>query len=244
MEVHAIVKAYIIPGLTTPSINQVFFSSQKDKGSATTEGPNVSHIDAFFARFLEFNYDKNKPAADEYQRLRKRRNKKLLREFREAFRKEFNLSFHNAEKHLDWKSLCEVIECTLKELEDRVGIAWLKKGLELIIGLQTVHVNIYDVLHRKRTLEKNPNTEAVVKFETIGELALYSARESKIYPLSLAQGGALAVMLRRFSAKSSEDPNDPRNRARKRKEEKAGKGNDGQQKDNQENGAQKGGKGD
>ncbi|KAF8244306.1 hypothetical protein K440DRAFT_663562 [Wilcoxina mikolae CBS 423.85] len=148
-------------------------------------------IDSFFASYPSFPYDPLRPAAAEFQRLRKHQkwagNSKEANDARQrfhvAFEAEFNSTFGEV---TDWRRLCDVL-----------GVVPVPDSLtKAKKALAPINVNIFDLLQHERAVQRGEKVQ-LMKFPDVRALAKYSKKHKKIYPKARAkQQGAVRFMLR------------------------------------------------
>ncbi|KAJ3997377.1 hypothetical protein F5050DRAFT_1435198 [Lentinula boryana] len=159
--------------------------------SSPTQSEASNPIQAFFEHYGLFDYNPARETMAQFWELCDLYNwdgesderKEALAEIRGAIAQQFNAFYgSDAESLNGWHSLYQALQ--IADIPDTV------QGCKDMI--ETIHVNICDLVDHKEDVPKKHRTEA--------ELAEYSRRTGKIYPRENAYaGGLLRFLLRQIT---------------------------------------------
>ncbi|KAI5840874.1 hypothetical protein DFP73DRAFT_178054 [Morchella snyderi] len=155
----------------------------------TLQEQSSGALDTYYSNYPNFLYNPQQPPMMEFQRLMQHQHwgprdeayERARAEFFEAFAEEFASYFGSDQVDItSWQQLCEdlgvePIPATITQCRKR---------------LQQLNVNIYDLLHFKRT------GAAFELFPTVKELRKYTKQKKLIFPKAKAKEGPLRFLLR------------------------------------------------
>ncbi|MCJ1377447.1 hypothetical protein MMC17_000542 [Xylographa soralifera] len=189
---HACKYAHIagMTGVKTKNPTRYISHKSKSKRGPKHHVPTKpNHLDAFFADYPSFRYNRKAPLVQEFYRMCDQfgwdsddeEKKEASFAFKTAMVHQFNTLYGTDVNDIEsWRKLCLALDITPPE-----GLQACRKAV------RKLHVNIVDLVDTQGC------TGPVTIFETLGELRTYTIDSGKYFPKESAYaGGVLKFLLR------------------------------------------------